>query len=93
MSVERIPKMIQNARIGSGRRRGRPRKRWIDDLQSDLRSLGKETGRLEAEMMEDSCERDQYPFHWTVEPYMMIRGRIPMTCHIFYKALFRVLNK
>ena len=40
MSEDRMPKMILNAEIDSGRRRGRPRKRWIDDLESDLRSLG-----------------------------------------------------
>ena len=40
MSEERMPKMILNSKIDSGRRRGRPRKRWIDDLESDLRSLG-----------------------------------------------------
>ena len=40
LSEERMPKWILNANIGSGRRRGRPRKRWIDDLESDLRSLG-----------------------------------------------------
>ena len=40
MSKERIPKMILNVKIDSGRRTGRPRMRWIDDLESDLRSLG-----------------------------------------------------
>ena len=40
MSEGRMPKMILNSKIDSGRRRGRPRKRWIDDLESDLRSLG-----------------------------------------------------
>ena len=39
-SEERMPKMILYVKIYSGRRRGRPRKRWIDDLGSDLRSLG-----------------------------------------------------
>ena len=34
-----MAKMVLNAKIDSGRRRGRPRKRWVDDLQSDLRSL------------------------------------------------------
>ena len=37
---ERMPKMIRNAKIDSGRRRDRPRKRWVDDLDGDLRSLG-----------------------------------------------------
>ena len=32
--------MILNAKIDSGSRRGRSRKRWIDDLESDLRILG-----------------------------------------------------
>ena len=40
MSEERVPKMILNSNYHSGRRRGRPMKRWIDDLESDLRSLG-----------------------------------------------------
>ena len=40
MSEERMPKMILNAKIDSGRRRDGPRKRWIDDLESDLRILG-----------------------------------------------------
>ena len=40
MSEERMPKMTLNAKIDSGRRRGRPKKRWIDDLESDWRSRG-----------------------------------------------------
>ena len=40
MNEERIPKMIPNAKIDSGRRRGRPRKRLVDDPKNDLRSLG-----------------------------------------------------
>ena len=40
MSEERMPKMILNAKIDSGRRRSRPRKRWVDDLESDMRSQG-----------------------------------------------------
>ena len=39
MSEERMPKMILNAKIDSGRRRGRTRKRGTGDLGSDLRSL------------------------------------------------------
>ena len=40
MNEERMPKMILNAKIDSGRRRDRPRNRWVDDLESDLGSLG-----------------------------------------------------
>ena len=40
INEERMPKMILNAKIDSGRRRSRPRKRWVDDFESDLRSLG-----------------------------------------------------
>ena len=40
MSEERMPKMILNSTIDGGRKRYRPRKRGIDDLESDLRSLG-----------------------------------------------------
>ena len=40
MNEERFPKVILNAKIYIGRRRGRPRKRWVDDLENDLRSLG-----------------------------------------------------
>ena len=43
-----MPKMILNAKIYSGRRRGRPRKRWIHDLESDLRSLGIRNWKAEA---------------------------------------------
>ena len=39
MSEERMLKMILNAKIDSERRRGRARKRWIDDLKNDLRNL------------------------------------------------------
>ena len=47
MSEERVPKMI-NAKIDSGRRRGRQRKRWIDDLETELRSLGIRTWKTKA---------------------------------------------
>ena len=40
VSEKRMPKMILNAKIDSGRRRGRPRKLCVYDLENDLRSLG-----------------------------------------------------
>ena len=47
MSEERMPKMIINVKIDNARRRGRPRKRSIDDLESDLRNLGIRKKKLE----------------------------------------------
>ena len=46
----------------------------FDDLESDLRSLGIRNWKLklETEINEGSCERGQGPFHWTVEPYIMM---------------------
>ena len=38
MREERMLKLILNAKIDSGSRRGRPRKGWIDDLESGPRS-------------------------------------------------------
>ena len=49
MSEARVPKMVLTAKIDSGRRRSRPRKRWIDDLESDLRSLGIRNWRVKLE--------------------------------------------
>ena len=43
-----MPKMILNSKIDSGRKRRRSRKRWIDDLESDLRSLGLRNWKAEA---------------------------------------------
>ena len=40
MSEGRMPKMILNSKIDSGRRRDRLWERWIDDLESGLSSLG-----------------------------------------------------
>ena len=48
MSEERMPKMIVIAKIDSGRGRGRSEKRWVDDLESDLRSLGIRNWKIKA---------------------------------------------
>jgi hypothetical protein len=41
-----MPKMILTARMGGGRRRERPRKRWLDDVEHDLQQLGIGNWRL-----------------------------------------------
>jgi hypothetical protein len=40
MSNDRMPKMILNAKMEGDRKRGRPKKRWINDVEQDLRKLG-----------------------------------------------------
>ena len=40
VNEEGMPRIILNAKIDSGRRRGRLRKRWVDHLQNNLNSLG-----------------------------------------------------
>jgi hypothetical protein len=41
-----MPKMILTARMGGGRRRETPRKRWLDDVEHDLQQLGIGNWRL-----------------------------------------------
>jgi hypothetical protein len=40
MSNDRMTKMILNAKVEGDRKRGRPKKRWINDVEQDLRKLG-----------------------------------------------------
>jgi hypothetical protein len=44
----RMPKMILEARMEGGRRRGRLRKRWLDEAEHDLQQLGVRNWRLMA---------------------------------------------
>jgi hypothetical protein len=48
MTNNRMPKMILNAKMECGRRRGRPRKRWLDDVEYGVKSLGIRNWRLKA---------------------------------------------
>lgn len=40
MDVFRMPKIILKERLYSKRKKGRPRKRWIDDVIKDLATMG-----------------------------------------------------
>jgi hypothetical protein len=40
MNNERIPKKIITTKIEGARKRGRPRKRWIDEVEEDLKIMG-----------------------------------------------------
>ena len=40
MKDARLPRMILNAKLDGRRKVGRPRLRWMDDVQADLRRIG-----------------------------------------------------
>lgn len=48
-SYERLPKMIMNFSPVEGRMRVRPRLRWLDDVEDDLRLTGMRGWRRKAE--------------------------------------------
>jgi hypothetical protein len=48
MNNNRMDKMIINAKMEGGRRRRRPRKRWLDVVEREIKSSGTRYWRLEA---------------------------------------------
>jgi hypothetical protein len=40
MNNERMPKKIMTTQMEGTRKRGRPRKRWIDEVEEDLKIMG-----------------------------------------------------
>jgi hypothetical protein len=50
----RMPKRVMREKIYTRRKKGRPNVRWLDDVQEDLREVGIEGWRREAQ------DRDQW---------------------------------
>jgi hypothetical protein len=48
MQNQRLPKQIATAIIEGTRKRGRPRKRWKDEVEEDLNIMGIKNGRAAA---------------------------------------------
>jgi len=48
MQNQRMPKQIAAATIEGTRKRGRPRKRWKDEVEEDLNIMGIKNGRAAA---------------------------------------------
>jgi hypothetical protein len=54
MEDSRMPKRVMRENIYTRRKRGRPKVRWLDDFQEDLREMGIEGWRRKAQ------DRDQW---------------------------------
>jgi hypothetical protein len=54
MDDSRMPKRVKKEKIYTRRRGGRPKVRWLDDVQQDLRAMGIEGWRRKAQ------DRDQW---------------------------------
>jgi hypothetical protein len=48
MEEKWVPKKILKDKIHGTKRKGRPRKRWIDDVEQDLRTMGVRIWRTRA---------------------------------------------
>jgi hypothetical protein len=54
MKDSRMPKRVMREKFYIRRKRGRPKVRWLDDVQEDLRKMGIEGWRRKAQ------DRDQW---------------------------------
>jgi len=70
MEEDRMPKKIFTEELEGTRRRGRPRKRWEEEVERDLQVLGVRRWRelvADRKKMEGHCSTGQSP-QWAVVP-------------------------
>jgi hypothetical protein len=53
MAEDRVVKKVFKGKPGGRRLRGRPRKRWLDDVEEDLRKMGVRRWRSRVENREE----------------------------------------
>ncbi|PSN46590.1 hypothetical protein C0J52_24400 [Blattella germanica] len=88
MSETRTTKTIFIGKLEGRRRRGRPRKRWIDDVEEDLRKMGVRCWRRKAE------DRDEW--RRVIEEVKVLHGLVPTSqsvikLHLEYGRRFAYL--
>jgi hypothetical protein len=49
MEDTRLPEMVFNAKPEGRRRVGRPRLRWLDDVEADIKAVGVKRWRIKAQ--------------------------------------------
>jgi hypothetical protein len=54
MEDSRMPKRVMGEKVFTRRKRGRPKVRWLDDIEEDLREMGIKGWRRKAQ------DRDQW---------------------------------
>jgi hypothetical protein len=59
MEASRIPKRVMREKIYTRRKRGRPKDRWLDDVQEDLQEMGIEGWRRKAQDSDQWWRRAQ----------------------------------
>jgi len=67
MEEDRMPEKIFTQALEGTRRRGRPRKRWKEEVERDLQVLGVRRWRELMADMEGHCSTGQSP-QWAVVP-------------------------
>jgi hypothetical protein len=50
MEDTRLPKIVFNAKTEGRRRVGKPRLRWLDDVEADIKALGVKMWRIKVQL-------------------------------------------
>jgi hypothetical protein len=91
MEEDRMPKMIFSQELEGPRRRGRPRKRWKEEVERDLHVLGVRRRRelaTDRKKMAGCCSTGQSPQRAVV---LMEEEDICIYRHNIYRPMYKVV--